>query len=271
MQPARATSTIGSQPDGAVRAERDDPLFVHSVEKAFRVLTAFDAARPTLSLSQLAAVTGLDKSAAQRFAHTLQTLGYLRKDPRTKHFALTLRTLSPAHHYTQSDPLVRRAVPYLLQLSRATDGAANLTMLDGTEIVFVALFTGRHAVTTPTTVGTRSPAYCTAPGIAMLSRLPLAEVQAILRASTLRAYTPHTVWRMPEVMTRVRQAAARGYAVCSEEMLIDDVSVAAAVMDGNGRPVGAVNLAVSKIRSNPADVEARYAPLVIAAAQAVSD
>ena len=92
----------------------DDPLFVQSAEKAFRVLTAFSAARPTMSLSQLAVATGLEKSAAQRFAHTLERLGYLRKDAHTKHFELTTRTLAPAYRFTQSNPLMRRALPYLV-------------------------------------------------------------------------------------------------------------------------------------------------------------
>jgi DNA-binding IclR family transcriptional regulator len=249
---------------------RNDPLFVQSVEKAFRVLTAFDATRPTLNLSQLTAATGLDKSAAQRFAHTLLRLGYLRKDPHTKHFELTTRTLAPAYHYTQSNPLVRRAVPYLVQLSSMTEEAANLSVLEGTEIVFVARFISRHVVTSQATVGMRSPAYCTAPGIAMLSHLPTAEVLPILAASKLRAYTPYTTWRMPELLARLEQAATRGYAICSEEMLINDVSVAAPILYGDGRPIGAVNLAVSKVRWDAAEAERRFAPLVVSIAQAIS-
>ncbi len=266
MPPPRASAGPTTSPP----EEREDPLFVRSVEKALRVLTAFNARRPTLSLSQLAAATGLDKSAAQRFAHTLLRLGYLRKDPRTKHFELTSRTLAPAHHYTQSNPLVRRAVPYLVQLAGATEEATNLSMLDGTDIVFVARFVTRHVIASHVTVGTRSPAFCTAPGIAMLSHLPAGEAQGILDASTLRPYTPHTTWRMPELQVKLREAAARGYAVCSEEMLINDISVAAPILDGDGRPVAAVNVAVSKLRCDVATAVHQFAPLVVTTAQAIS-
>jgi DNA-binding IclR family transcriptional regulator len=240
------------------------------VAKALRVLTAFNARRPTLSLSQLAVATGLDKSATQRFAHTLLRLGYLRKDPRTKHFELTARTLAPAYHYTQSNPLVRRAVPYLVQLAGVTEEATNLSLLEGTDIVFVARFVTRHVIASHVTVGTHSPAFCTAPGIAMLSHLPPAEAQAILDASTLRAYTPHTTWRMPELQAKLREAAVRGYAVCSEEMLINDISVAAPILDSEGRPVAAVNVAISKLRCDAPTAESRFAPLVVNTAQAIS-
>lgn len=265
-------SRVPARPAASPPAEegRDDPLFVRSVEKALRVLTAFSARRPTLSLSQLAMATGLDKSAAQRFAHTLLRLGYLRKDSRTKHFELTSRTLAPAYHYTQSNPLVRRAVPYLVQLAGATEEATNLSMLEGTDIVFVARFVTRHVIASHVTVGTHSPAFCTAPGIAMLSHLPAKEAQAILDASTLRPFTPHTTWRMPEVQMKLQEAAARGYAVCSEEILINDISVAAPILDGDGRPVAAVNVAVSKLRCDAATAERQFAPLVVTTAQAIS-
>src|SRR5262249_5632119 len=52
--------------------KREDPLYVRSIEKAFRVLTAFGTGHASLSLSQIAAAAELDKSAAQRFTHTLE-------------------------------------------------------------------------------------------------------------------------------------------------------------------------------------------------------
>jgi len=249
---------------------RDDPLFVQSVEKAFRVLSAFDARHPTLSLSQLAAATGLDKSAAQRFAHTLFRLGYLQKNARTKHFELTTRTLAPAYHFTQSNPLVQRAIPYLVELSRMTEEAANLSMLERTHVVFVARFMSPHVIAPHVTVGTLMPAYCTAPGIALLSRLPPPEAEAILHASNLRPYTPSTTWHLPELLAKIAASRIRGYAMCVEEMQANDISVAAPILGADGRPVGAINIAVSKIRCTPEAAEQRYAPLVISAASAIS-
>ena len=71
----------------------DSPLFVNAVEKAMRVLMAFDGRQRHLSLSQIAALTRLDLSAAQRFTFTLAELGYLTKDPRTRKYELSPRLL----------------------------------------------------------------------------------------------------------------------------------------------------------------------------------
>ena len=266
-----ATSKQAPEDDLAPRRERaSDGLTVLSVEKAFRVLGAFGARRPSLSLSQVAAAAELDVSAAQRFTHTLTRLGYLRKDPDTKRFELTARTLEPGHHFLRSNRLVERATPYLMHLSKETEEAVSLTMLDGADIVFVSWFVSRHMLNTDVIVGTRMPAYCTAPGIAMLSRLSEADAVAILERSERSPITPMTTWRMEDLVPKLKRSAEQGFATAFEEYFHGDGSVAAAVIDAHGRPEGAVNVAVSLSRYSPDEVIERFPTLVVAAARAIS-
>jgi DNA-binding IclR family transcriptional regulator len=245
-------------------------MSVQSVEKAFRVLNAFGASQPTLGLTQLAAASGLDKSAAQRFTHTLVRLGYLRKDPDTKRFELTVRALELGYHYMRANALVERALPYLLHLSSVTEETVNLTVMDDTSIVFITRLTSRHFLQTDVMVGTRMPAYCTAPGVAMLSRLPRREAREILERSELRSYTPNTTCRMTDLVRKLDVTGARGYATAFEEFYHGDLSVAAAVVDRNGRAMGAVNVGVSRARFAPEDAEARFSSLVVATALSIS-
>ena len=55
------------------------------------MITAFDADRPKLSLSEVAVITGLSRATARRFLHTLAELGYVRTDGRL--FSLTPQVL----------------------------------------------------------------------------------------------------------------------------------------------------------------------------------
>ena len=252
------------------RGAREDPLFVRSIEKAFRVLSAFGAGRPTLSLGQIAEATELDKSAAQRFAHTLERLGYLRKDPDTRRFELTTRALDLGYHYTRASPIVDRAMPYLLDLSRTTEEAISLSVLDGAEIVYLARFMSRHMVSSNVIVGTRLPVYCTAPGRAMLACLPQGEARTLLATTVRKAHSPHTLWRLPELMANLNEVAARGYALAVEEIFPDDVSLGAAVTGAQGEPVGAVSISVSRLRIAPKAAEEQFAPLLCAAARSMS-
>lgn len=229
MAPRRSASTApktgvpaGTDIDaGTVAAENPgsegragDPLMVMSVDKAFRVLHAFDSSRPSMSLTQVAAAVGMDKSAAQRFTYTLEKLGYLRKDPVTKRFELTVRSLDIAHHYLHSNAMMQRAMPYLMHLSKTTEETINLTMMDGTEIVFVSRFMSRHVLNTDVIVGTRMPAYCTAPGIAILSRLPAAEAAALVDRMDLKPYTPTTTWKRDGLLAKIGRAGCWGRRRC---------------------------------------------------------
>jgi DNA-binding IclR family transcriptional regulator len=59
------------------------------------------------------------------------TLGYLTKGQEVRKYKLALKVLNFAHHYLTSSELVRRATPYLQQLSQETEETSNLTILDG--------------------------------------------------------------------------------------------------------------------------------------------
>jgi IclR family pca regulon transcriptional regulator len=254
----------------ATRRTGGDPLMVLSVEKAFRVLEAFGGRKQTLSLSQVAAATGMDVSAAQRFTHTLTRLGYLRKDAETKQFELTAKNLGQGYRFLLGHSLVERAMPYLLHLSTETEEAVSLTVLDDTDIIFVARFMSRHMLNTNVVVGTRLPAYCTAPGVAMLSHLPEAEALDIIDRSDLRAHTPTTVWRRNDLAAKLRLSAKQGFATAFGEYYKGDLSIAAAILDEHGRPEGAINVAVSFARYKQEEVAARFGPLVVAAGHSVS-
>jgi IclR family transcriptional regulator, pca regulon regulatory protein len=262
--------TAARKPPGGNGPPKDeDPLLVQSVAKAFRVLEGFDPAHPTLSLTQLAARIELDMSATQRFAHTLVKLGYLYKNPSTKRFELTARTLNVGYYYVRSNPLVQRAMPYLLSLSKETQATVNLTVLDNTEIVFVARFMGPQVLNTNTFVGSRMPAYCTASGIAMLSKMPRKEAIALLQRSDLRSYTPRTTASMDKLLEKLDVAGERGYGTAFEEYYPGDLSVASAIVSPAGTPIGAVNVAVSKAHYTAREAEQKFASLVVATALSI--
>ncbi|MBN9672010.1 IclR family transcriptional regulator [Roseibium aggregatum] len=247
-----------------------DPLMVHSVEKAFRVLDLFDGHRPSLSLSQISDETGMGMSAAQRFTHTLAELGYLRKSSETRHYELTVKALEMGYRYTHSNTLLAQAMPFLLHLSKTTEETVNLTVPDGTEIVFVSRFMSRHVLNNDVVIGTRLPAYCTSPGRALLSGLADNELSELLGRSDLRPVTPYTIWNEAEVLDRVRAARRDGYATAFEEYFIGDLSVAAPIFGRAGRPTAAINIGVSRSRYTPEEAEEKFAPLVTAAAHSIT-
>jgi DNA-binding IclR family transcriptional regulator len=244
-------------------------LYVHSVEKAMKVLMAFDGSQRQLSLSEIATLTGMDLSAAQRFTHTLATLGYLNKDAGKK-YELSPRLLDFTFHYLSSSELVNRAAPYLLQLSAETEEATNLTVMDDTDIVFVQRIVSRHVFNANVIVGTRLPAWCTAPGLALLATYEDERVDDILDRSEFTQYTPATITDRGQIRANIELIRQQRYAHVEDQFFYGDVSTAAAILDANGNGIGAVNVAVSRSRWVPERDSKRYADLLISTASAIS-
>ena len=165
-------------PDTATARLAADPLFNQSLEKGLDVLRAFTAAHRTLTLSELAQLTGMTKGSAQRTVHTLQVLGYVGKHPQTRRFQLLPKVIEIGFNYLAAHPLIRVAHPYLSQLATASGETASLTEPVGTDMVFVAQLLTTQFIPVLTPVGMRIPMYCTSSGRAYLSQLPEAEARA---------------------------------------------------------------------------------------------
>jgi IclR family transcriptional regulator, pca regulon regulatory protein len=260
--------------DSSTVQEAVDPtassLYVQSVEKAMTVLTAFDGSKRQLSLSEIAALTGFDMSATQRFTFTLAALGYLSKDPDSRKYELSPKLLDFTYHYLTSNDLVSRATPYLQQLGSETEEATNLTVLDDTDIVFVLRIVSRNVFNAHVIVGSRLPAYCTAPGLAILATLDDGEIDDILARTNLVAYTAATVHQPRKIKDRIAQIRKQGYAHTEDEYFVSDISTAAAITNAHGHGVGAVNIAVARPRWQADRDERRFADLVISTASAIS-
>ncbi|NUZ06623.1 IclR family transcriptional regulator [Piscinibacter koreensis] len=251
-------------------AEGASPLFVGSVAKCFRVLEALNTAGRAVGLTELAQMARLDRSAVQRITHTLRVLGYLRQDAASKAFRLSGRMLEFGHTVLATDQLRERAQPHLEALNRRTSETVNLMELEGDEIVYVARYPSVHAVSVDLHVGSRLPAFCTAAGRAILSRMEPADALARLKAARRTAMTPRTVTDLAGLRHALERAREQGYALNDQEAFIGDVSIAAALVDPHGHPLGAVNIAVPTPRWQLADVLARLVPPLLKTAAAIT-
>jgi len=247
-----------------------DPLFNRSVEKAFAILGAFSAERRTLNLGEIAAAAGMTKSSAQRCTHTLERLGYLKREPRGGRWVLAPRVLGIAHAYFASHPLIENATTHLIDLNQACGESVNLSEPDGTDMVFIARFPSHKRFFIHMPIGRRLPMYCTAAGRAYLSALPRAEAQRILSASTLRALTPHTVTDRKQILKLIAAARESGYAWSDQECYRGDLTIAAAVLGDDGRPVAAINISGPTSRWTLSELRAKLSPLLLETARAAS-
>lgn len=246
-------------------------LFVRSVEKAMRVLECFRHARNPMTLGQLATQTGYTKSTVQRSVHTLLELGYLARHSDGR-LQSGLKCLDLAFQFLQPNPLISAAYPILLKLRDATGERTNLSLFDGTTLIYaIRLQSTKDYIYVSSLIGRRMPTFCTAGGRAMLAQLPREQAQQIVMASSRRPLTPQTKTDPSEIMAAVDVARAQGFASVVGEPVIGEVTVAAAVVGARGDPLGAVHLSSNISHCDPDEFVGRYAPLAIEAAHMLSE
>ncbi|TVR07760.1 MAG: IclR family transcriptional regulator [Salinarimonadaceae bacterium] len=234
--------------------------------KAVVVLEAFCNRERYLSLSDLVAITGLDKSSAQRCTRTLKELGYLEQHPKTRRYAIGRRVLDLSFAYLHSNPLIVRAAPIMIELRQTARERVDLSVLDGPDLIYVYRLQTKREALSAALVGKRIPVYSSAGGRALLARLSDDEAMAILAASDLQPRTPYTLSDPEAIMAEVRRARTKGYALQVGEWRPGEIAAAAAVTDQEGRPIAALHIAGSTTEWSPEDFERRMGPLVAAAA-----
>lgn len=128
-------------------------------------------------------------------------------------------------------PLTTWAMPHLTRLVDDLGETANLAMLEGDEIVYVAQVPSRHSMRMFTEVGRRVRPHCTAVGKALLAQLADEQVEAIVRRTGMPVHTPNTITEPDQLAKELVSVRRQGYAIDDGEQEVGVRCVAVAVSD----------------------------------------
>ena len=243
------------------REPTSSPESVQSLERGLSVIRAFDQQHPKMTLSQVAKKTGLTRATARRFLHTLVSLGYTATDGRE--FWLRPHVLELGYAYLSSISLPELATPHLRHLVDQVDESSSVSVLDGSDVVYVARVPTRRIMTVAISVGTRFPAYATSMGRVLLAGLPADRLDAVLAATTFEALTPKTISSADELRAALARVRERGWAMVDQELELGLRSIAAPIHDARGKTVAAVNVSASATQGSAADVRKRLLPTLL--------
>lgn len=249
--------------------EKQDTLFVGSLEKGMRVLNAFGERHSTLGLTELATLTGLDKSAVQRLANTLHKIGYLDKDPESRRYSPSLKLLELGHAYLWADPLVQLIMPKVIELGRKLGERVNVARLDGEEIVYVVRIPTQLTSFAAMILGRRLSALSTSSGRAMIACLGAEERTKAVETWPIIPLTPKTTLDRAEIAKAVEEAVTCGYGLTESENILNEIGVAAPIRSVDGRPVAAVQCSVSSLKWSIEKVRNEIAPNLIEIANSI--
>ena len=232
-----AAAKASGDPDAPVERDHD---FVQSLERGLSVLRCFSAEHPSLTLSEVARLTGLTRATARRLLLTFERLGYMRNDGRL--FELTPLVLDLGYAYISSCKLPDLVQPDMEALSERCNESVSASVLDGHEIVYIARVPTKRIMTIALSLGSRLPAAITSMGRVLLADLPDDELHARLVAMPVEKRAEHTETDPARLLGLIRQVRAQGWALVDQELEDGVRSVAAPLRDRSGRAIAAINV-----------------------------
>jgi len=245
----------------------DHKYVVQILARAMRVLFDLASRAEPRRLEELAADHDVSKASLLRILRTLELDGVVLREG--DGYRLGPRVLDLGYGYLSNLELDQVARPHLRQLAEATDQTVSLAVLDGLDVVYIAIEKARRELGILGEIGGRHPANATALGKVLLADLDEAALARLLDGAELPRLTHRTLFEpgaLTSHLTRVRQ---QGYALDDEERGIGIRCVAVPIHDATGNVVAGVSVAGAIFHMSDETI-AEHRELVLRAAAAIS-
>ncbi len=213
--------------------------------RALAVLAAFDAAHPTLTLTQIARRTELPPPTAHRLVAELEAWQALARRADGSYEIgrrlWQLGLLAPLHH-----ELREVASPFMHDVHAATGDVVHLAVREGVLALYVESVIGSGSVSVISRAGSRLPLHATGVGKVLLATAPQDVVEQVLAGLT--RITRHTITEPGRLARDLAETRRRGYSRTVEEMTLGACSVAVPVRQEGGEVVAALGIVASSGR-----------------------
>lgn len=241
--------------------------YVQSLARGLSVIRAFDGDHPEMTLSDIARRTGLTRATSRRFLLTLVELGYVKTDGRM--FSLTARVLELGFSYLSALSLPEIAQPHLEQLAASIHESTSASVLDGTDIVYVARVPTRRIMTVRINIGTRFPAYATSMGRVLLASLDADELDLHLAGIDFPGLTSHTITSREALVAELDRVRDQGWAMVDQELENGLRSIATPIWHGS-TVMAAINVSTTANSHTVESIQENLLPPLMLAAERIS-
>ncbi|MBE1554304.1 IclR family transcriptional regulator domain-containing protein [Sporosarcina limicola] len=242
--------------------------FIQSLERGLSVIQAFSQEYPNLTVSEAATITHLSRPAVRRILLTLESLGYVKSI--NGRFSLTARVLSLGYAYISSKKIWEGAHHHMKSLVEKTDESTSISVLDGTEIIYVARIPTKRIMTISLDVGSRLPAYATSMGQVLLAHLPPSELEDYLHKVNLNYLTEKTIIDKSDLLEQLNEIRAKGWGFIEQQLEEGLSSIAAPIKNAEGKVIAAINISTHAGRFNNDTIYNSFLPLLLQTAEQIS-
>ncbi|MGN7761417.1 IclR family transcriptional regulator [Paenibacillus sp. 22594] len=245
--------------------------WVPALERADLILNAISLKPGECKMTDLCDATGINKSSMFSLLRTMEVLKWVKRDEKEA-YALGEGVAYLNTVFNESHKQNYNLVEHFLKASsvsvKAVGETFQLSVLDRSEIIYLAKQEGPSLVKLESSPGMRFPAHATAMGKMMLALLPPDELVKRYPDKILSQVTPQTLTDWNEFTGELAKIRSSGYSIDQEEIIQGICCVAAPILDASGNAAAAVS--ASMLRHAYADKQEAVTEAVILLAKKLS-
>ncbi|PWU07533.1 MAG: hypothetical protein C5B51_09875 [Terriglobia bacterium] len=221
---------------------------IQSLDRGLVILEAVARSKKPVSLGDLTAILGIDRSSVFRLANTLKRRGFLACPAGRKDYILGPVVWRLSRQYDWSNMLIRVSHEHLQLLASQTNETAHLAIREARQALFIDHVAANNLIAIAGQTGELVPLYCTAHGKALLADYDERGLRMLFGAGPLRSYTKQTIVSLERLAEVCAQIKEQGFATDDEELQAGIRCVAAPVRDQDGIIIGSIGISAPLLR-----------------------
>lgn len=211
-----------------------------SILRALAVLEGIVSSVRPIGAAELNETLDLPKPTLHRLCTMLEREGFLQRELDGRRFVpgqrlnrLALAVLAALPHRAERHAILQR-------LSIELGETCNLSIPDGSEMVYIDRVETHWPLRLQLQIGTHVPLHCTAAGKLFLSSLPAARRKRLIHSLPRQTLTIKTLTDEDHLERALKQTRTQGFGIDDEEFIEGMIAVAVPVNDDRGRLAAAL-------------------------------
>jgi DNA-binding IclR family transcriptional regulator len=223
-----------------VRRDKSNYI-IQSVSHALDVLEEFQGDVDELGVTELSKKLKLHKNNVFRILATLQSRNYIEQNKANENYRLGLNCLHLGQTFIQQRGMLKQAKPILLELAEKTGETSYMSILRGSDVVYLDVVEPTTTVRVVSRLGLHIPAHASAAGKALIAFESEEDLRKRL-GEDLKGYTRNTIRNIEELFRDLESVRSQGYATDLEELEEGLRCIASPVRDYTRKVIGALSV-----------------------------
>ena len=156
------------------------------------------------------------------------------------------------------------------ELVNQIDESTSISVLDGTEIIYVARIHTKRIMAISLDIGSRLPAYATSMGQVLLAHLSPQALENYFHNAELKSFTGKTIIDKTQLMEQFNEIRESGWVFVEQQLEEGLSSIAVPIKNADGKVIAAINISAHADRISDKIREEKFIPLLLETAKLIS-